>query len=57
MGLNKQERAAEKEIRLQKKREKRRIANRQFDNLVKKGLFDEIETEEKFHKKGNNHGN
>ncbi len=51
MGLNKQERAAAKEIRLQKKREKRRIENRQFNDFVRKGLFDEIETAEKFRSK------
>lgn len=54
MGLNKQERLAAKEIRLQKKREKRRTENYRFEELVRNGQYDEIETIEKF--RSRNHG-
>jgi hypothetical protein len=55
MGLTKDERARERALKLGKKREKRRIEKRVFNEMLRSEKYEEIERDEKYHGKAGFH--
>jgi hypothetical protein len=50
MGLTKSERARARELKLGKKREKRRVGKRVFNDMLRSENFEDVDRREKFRK-------